>query len=69
MIATNKDFRQEAERLAKLSASERKAALDVHWRIADDATLSKITRDYARRVAETLEKELARLKRKESSGN
>ena len=48
-------FRVEAERLAKLSARERKEALAVHWRIADDAKLSQVTRDYARHVAETLE--------------
>ena len=55
------EYRQEAERLAKLPANERKEALAVHWRIADDAALSKATRDHARVVAETLERELARL--------
>jgi hypothetical protein len=60
----NNEFRDEAKRLAKLAARERKEALDVHWRIADDATLSDVAREYARRVAEALEKELARLKRK-----
>ena len=48
-------FRQEAERLAKLSARERKAALAVHRRIADDPKLSQTTRDHARHVADTLE--------------
>ena len=48
-------FRTEAERLAKLTARERKEALAVHWRIADDANLSQPTRDHARLVAETLE--------------
>ena len=48
-------FRTEAERLAKLSGRERKEALAVHWRIADDADLSQTTRDHARLVAETLE--------------
>jgi len=52
----NRDlFDVEAERLAKLSASERKAALAVHRRIADDAKLSQATRDHARHVADTLE--------------
>ncbi len=48
-------FRVEAERLANLSARERKAALAVHWRIADDTELSDITRNYARNLAEKLE--------------
>jgi hypothetical protein len=48
-------FRVEAERLAKLSARDRKEALAVHRRIADDARLSQTTRDHARLVAETLE--------------
>jgi tRNA-dihydrouridine synthase len=47
--------REEAKRLAKLSARERKEALAVHWRIAEDAKLSQATRDYARQLAETLE--------------
>jgi hypothetical protein len=57
-------YRQEAERLSKLPARQRKEAMAVHWRIADDTTLSAVTREYARRVAEALEKELARIKRK-----
>ena len=48
-------FRQEAERLAKLSVRERKAAQAVHQRVADDVRLSPTTRDHARSVAETLE--------------
>ena len=48
-------FREEAERLAKLPARERKKALAVHWNIADDAELSQVTRDYARYAAETLD--------------
>ena len=48
-------FQIEAERLAKLPARERKAALEVHWRIANDPRLSQVTRDHARHVAETLE--------------
>jgi hypothetical protein len=47
-------FQQEAERLAKLSARERKEALDVHWRIADGDS-AQATRDHARLVAEILE--------------
>ena len=47
-------FRQEAERLAKLQARQRKAELVVHWRIANDPRYKKSTRDYARHVAETL---------------
>jgi hypothetical protein len=46
---------EEARRLAALPASERKAALDVHRRIADDPRLSQPTRDHARRVADELE--------------
>ena len=49
-------FRDEAERLAKLPARDRKAALDVHRRIADDARLSEATREHARTVADTLER-------------
>lgn len=48
-------FRHEARRLAKLPARQRKEALAVHQRIADDAQLSQVTRDYARHVAETLD--------------
>jgi hypothetical protein len=47
--------RQEAKRLAKLSARQRKEALAVHRDIAANERLSKSTRDYARRLAETLE--------------
>lgn len=46
---------QEARRLAALPAGERKAALDVHRRIADDPRLSPVTRAHARRVADELE--------------
>lgn len=53
-------FKQEAERLAKLSARDRKAALDVHRRIADDARLSDTTREHARHAVESLEKLIAR---------
>lgn len=64
MAKKSKDeFRDEAERLAQLSPRDRKEALAVHWRIADDATLSDVTREHARLVAESLEKELARIKR------
>jgi hypothetical protein len=45
---------QEARRLAALLAGERKAALDVHRRIADDLRLSPATRERARRVADGL---------------
>jgi hypothetical protein len=48
-------FRQEARRLAQLPAGERKEALAVHRRIADDPRLSEATRDHARHVADTLE--------------
>lgn len=54
-LPPDSQFRQEAERLAKLSAHERKKALAVHWHIADDGQLFQATRDYARNVAETLE--------------
>ena len=60
----NNEFRDEAKRLSKLSARERKEALAVHWRIAADAALSDVTREHARRVAEYLEAELARVKRR-----
>jgi hypothetical protein len=61
-MTRNDEFRKEAQRLAKLPARHRKEALAVHWRIAEDTTLSDVTREHARRVAETLEKELARIK-------
>ncbi len=48
-------FRVEALRLSKLSADERKQALAVHQRIADDARFSLATRNHARHVADTLE--------------
>jgi hypothetical protein len=57
-------FRQEARRLAKLPARERKAALDVHRRIADDAGLSEATRAHACHVADTLEKLIAEIRKK-----
>jgi len=47
--------RDEAKRLAKLPARQRKEALAVHWNIANNPRLSHTTRDYARRLAETLE--------------
>jgi hypothetical protein len=55
-------FEQEARRLAELPARERKQALAVHRRIAQDAGLSQATRDYARRVADTLEALIARIR-------
>ncbi|MSR55798.1 MAG: hypothetical protein EXS09_21355 [Gemmataceae bacterium] len=57
-------FVQEAERLANVPARERKEALAVHRRIADDPTLRQGTRDYARRVADTLEKLVEEILRK-----
>ena len=54
-------FEQEARRLAELPACGRKEALAVHRRIAEDARLSQATRDHARRVADTLEKLVARI--------
>ena len=54
-------FHQEARRLAQLPACDRKEALAVHRRIANDPRLSGATRDYARHVAETLEKLIDRL--------
>jgi hypothetical protein len=62
MKDVQQQYRKEAVRLAMLPAGERKEAMAVHRRIAEDATLSDVTREYARRVAEALEKELARLK-------
>jgi hypothetical protein len=55
MTPEQKRFRDEAKRLAGLSARERKAALDVHRRIADDTRLSSATREHARSVLDTLE--------------
>ena len=55
------EFAAEAERLAQLPARERGEALAVHRRIADDSRLSGTTRDYARYVADTLERHLRRL--------
>lgn len=55
---------EEAERLAKLPARDRKAALDVHRRIADDTRLSAATRDHARTVLDTLEKLITRIRAK-----
>jgi hypothetical protein len=54
-------FKQEARRLADLPAGERRAALDVHRHIAEDARLSQATRDYAQHVADTLEKLVERI--------
>jgi hypothetical protein len=56
-------FRQEAERLARLPARQRKEALDVHRRIADDPRLSEATRNHARYVADTLEHLVARIRK------
>ncbi|MFO0805087.1 MAG: recombinase family protein [Gemmataceae bacterium] len=44
-------YQQEAERLVKLPARDRKAEIAVHRRIADDTRLSETTRDHARTVA------------------
>lgn len=49
-------FRDEAERLAKLPARDRKAEIAVHRRIAEDTRLSVATRNHARTVADTLER-------------
>jgi hypothetical protein len=57
-------FHLEARRLAQLPPREREEALAVHRRIADDAGLSGTTRDYARYVADTLERHLRRLEGK-----
>ena len=57
-------FRQEARRLSKLPASQRKAALDVHRRVADDTRLSEATRQHARQVLDTLEKLIARIRKR-----
>jgi len=56
-------FLSEARRLAALPARQRKAALDVHRRIAEDVRLSQATRDNARHVAESLEKLIARIRK------
>jgi hypothetical protein len=56
-------FHREAERLAKLSARDRKEALAVHWRIAN-GDYSQSTRDYARHVAETLESLIKEIREK-----
>lgn len=53
----------EARRLAALPAGERAAALEVHRRIADDPRLSPATRDHARRVADTLESLVERMRK------
>jgi len=55
---------QEARRLVQLPASQRKAALDVHRRIAEDRRLSQPTRDHARHVADALETLIARLQKR-----
>ena len=57
-------FRDEAERLSKLPARDREAALDVHRRIADDTRLSDATRQHARAVAETLEQQVKAILKK-----
>lgn len=57
-------FREEARRLAQLPVRDREEALDVHRRIADDARLSQATRNHARRVLETLEKLITRIRKK-----
>lgn len=54
-------LKQEAKRLAALSARDRKAALDVHRRIADDPKLSDVTRQHARTVLEALETLIERI--------
>jgi hypothetical protein len=57
-------FQQEAARLAQLPARQRKEALDVHRRIAEDTRLSETTRAHARFVADTLEKLIAKIRKK-----
>ena len=62
-------YQQEAERLAALTARERKAAIAVHRRIADDHHLSSATRNHAQTVADALENLIAAIlhNRKHSS--
>jgi hypothetical protein len=62
-------FLDEARRLAALPARQRKEALAVHRRIADDPRLSSVTRKHARMVADTLDRLIERIlrKRKRSS--
>jgi hypothetical protein len=60
-------FRLEAQRLAQLPARQRKEALDVHRRIADDPRLSEATRNHARHVADTLEKLIAEFRKKKGT--
>ena len=69
MTLEEQRFREEATRIANLTASDREAALDVHRRIADDTRLSEATRNHARTVGETLERLVAEFltKRKHSS--
>ncbi|MFO0967882.1 MAG: hypothetical protein U0793_20165 [Gemmataceae bacterium] len=57
-------IRAEAERLATLPTRDRKEALAVHRRIAEDARLSSVTRDYARRLADTLESLVGKILRR-----
>jgi len=57
-------FHAEAERLAGLPARQRKEALDVHRRIADDPQLSEATREHARTVTDALEKLIAEIRTK-----
>jgi hypothetical protein len=57
-------FHHEARRLAQLSARDRKEALAVHRRIADDVKYCDATRDHARLVAETLENLIERILKK-----
>jgi hypothetical protein len=54
-------FLVEARRLAQLPARQRKEALAVHRRIADDTRLAQATRDHARSVADTLERLIAEI--------
>jgi hypothetical protein len=57
-------FQQEARRLADLPSRQRKEALDVHRRIAEDTRLSEATRDHAGHVADTLERLISAILKK-----
>jgi hypothetical protein len=61
------EFREEARRLSEMPTRQREEALDVHRRIADDASLSQATRNHARYVLDTLEKLLKPRQKKPKS--
>jgi hypothetical protein len=52
----DEEFRQEAERLAKLPIADQRAIIALHWSVAKDVGVSEGNRKLARQRAKALER-------------